>query len=51
MLFRSNPNKQILDKPELLEYLKNIENNILLTIGAGDIGLLADKIESILKQR
>lgn len=41
------PNKRILDKKELLSYVNGFENDIFLTIGAGDIGLLASKIEKI----
>lgn len=45
----TNPNKRILAKKELLEYVKIFKNEILLTIGAGDIGILANKIENLLK--
>lgn len=41
------PNKRILDKKELLSYVNGFKNDILLTIGAGDIGLLASKIEKL----
>jgi UDP-N-acetylmuramate--alanine ligase len=46
-----NPDKKILSKKELLEHLKKFELDILLTIGAGDIGLLVNEIDCILKQR
>lgn len=46
-----NPNKRILNKKELLSYVEEFKNDVLLTIGAGDIGLLANKIENIFKKR
>lgn len=46
-----NPNKQILDKIELLSYVEEFTNGVLLTIGAGDIGLMAQKFEKIFKKR
>jgi UDP-N-acetylmuramate--alanine ligase len=45
------PGKRILSKTELLNYLGEFENDVLLTMGAGDIGLLANKIEKIFKKR
>ncbi len=46
-----NPNKRILDKSELLSYIGVFKNDILLTIGAGDIGLLSTKIKEIFNKR
>jgi len=46
-----NANKRILDKMELLSYVEEFSNDVLLTIGAGDIGLLAYNIEKIFKKR
>lgn len=46
-----NLNKRILSKTELLSYVEEFTNDVLLTIGAGDIGLLAQKIEQLLKKR
>lgn len=46
-----NQDKRILDKTELLNFVKTFKNDILITIGAGDIGLLATKIEKILNER
>jgi len=45
-----NSNKRILSKAEALRYVETIKTDILLTIGAGDIGFLADKIEQIVKR-
>jgi len=46
-----NQNKRLLTKTELLRYLKTIQNEVILTMGAGDIGLLADEIENELNTR
>lgn len=40
-------NKKVLSKPEVLEYLKNSEHQVLLTMGAGDIDGLVAPIEKI----
>lgn len=39
---------QIMDSGEIMKYLSNNPPEVLLTMGAGDIGLLAKKIEMIL---
>jgi len=44
-----NPNKKLLKKVELLKYLKSSKPEVLLTMGAGDIGLMINEIEAILK--
>jgi UDP-N-acetylmuramate--alanine ligase len=43
--------KQLCRKIELLEELKNDENDILVTIGAGDIDIFRDPIVEILKYK
>jgi UDP-N-acetylmuramate--alanine ligase len=45
-----NSNKRILSKAEVLRYAETLKTDVLLTIGAGDIGFLADKIEQIVKR-
>ena len=42
--------KRILGKAEALRYVETIKTGVLLTIGAGDIGFFADKIEQIVKR-
>jgi len=46
-----NQNKRLLSKTELLKYFETIHNGVILTLGAGDIGLLADEIENELNTR
>ena len=46
-----NQNKRLLSKTELLKYFETIHNGVILTLGAGDIGLLADEIENELNAR
>ena len=46
-----NPNKILLGKDELLAYLEKKETDVLLTIGAGDIGMLGEKIKNLLQQK
>jgi UDP-N-acetylmuramate--alanine ligase len=41
----SNKNKKLMSKKELLKYLKDHKPEVLLTLGAGDIGLMLDQIE------
>ena len=43
------PEKQLLEKEELYALLKETKPELLLTLGAGDIGMMTDKIEEILK--
>ncbi len=42
----SGKNKFLLDKAELIAYAGKLTNEIFLTLGAGDIGLLAEKIKN-----
>ncbi len=42
------PEKQLLEKEELYALLKETKPELLLTLGAGDIGMMTDKIEEIL---
>ncbi len=46
-----NGNKKIMSKDGLLKYLETNKPEVLLTLGAGDIGLMLDKIEKVLKKR
>jgi len=41
--------KYIMNKKELLTFLKKEKPELLLTLGAGDIGLLAEEVEEIMK--
>ena len=43
-----NKNKQVLNKEELLESIKNNKTELLITAGAGDIDTLVDPIKKIL---
>jgi UDP-N-acetylmuramate--alanine ligase len=43
------PDKQLMEKPEVIQYVRDHKPAILLTMGAGDIELLADDIISVLK--
>jgi UDP-N-acetylmuramate--alanine ligase len=43
--------KKLLGPEALLSYLAKAELQVLVTLGAGDIGLLANDIETLLKQR
>jgi len=44
----TNPNKKLLTKEKLLEYLSVNKPQVLLTLGAGDIGLMPEKIKKVL---
>ncbi|HPB58240.1 MAG TPA: UDP-N-acetylmuramate--L-alanine ligase, partial [Bacteroidales bacterium] len=44
-----NPNKVKLSKQELVPYLVNRKPKVLITMGAGDIGVLVPEIEKALK--
>ncbi len=46
-----HPNKKLLSKIELPDYLKNSHQEVILTIGAGDIELLIPKIKEQLLQK
>lgn len=43
-----NTNKQLLQKETLLKYLKNTDFDVLVTIGAGDIGEMVKSIKKML---
>ena len=43
--------RHLLTKPEMLEFLRNNKNDIVLTMGAGDIDLQAEYIIEILKSK
>ena len=45
-----NTDKRILSKNELMEYLEKNKPELVLTMGAGDIGLLTKKIEKALQK-
>jgi len=47
----NNPEKEMLTKEQLLEYLKQEKPELLLTIGAGDIGMMVPEIEKILMEK
>ncbi len=44
-------NKQVLDKNEVLEWIKNNKTELLITAGAGDIDILVEPIKKILNNR
>lgn len=44
-------NKKVLQKNEVLTYLKDHHTQVLLTLGAGDIDTLVEPIESFLKEK
>jgi len=46
-----NPNKVLLGKDELLPYLEKKEIDVLLTLGAGDIGMMPEKIKNLLSRK
>ena len=46
----SNDSKIILKKNELLSYLKENENDVVVTLGAGNISDLVKPIKSILNR-
>ena len=46
-----NPNKVLLEKDELLRYLEKKETDVLLTLGAGDIGMMTEKIKNLLSRK
>lgn len=43
-----NPNKKLVDKKDLIEMIKDCKTDILVTLGAGDIGLEVPKIKKVL---
>ena len=46
-----NKNKQVLDKEEVLEWVKNNKTALLITAGAGDIDTLVEPIKDILNNK
>jgi len=46
-----NANKTLLSKEELLNYIQQKEFDVLLTIGAGDIGEMVDDIKKIVENK
>ncbi len=44
-----NSNKKLMKKDELLQYFRQSKPEVLITLGAGDIGLMLDDIEQVLK--
>jgi UDP-N-acetylmuramate--alanine ligase len=44
-------NKKVLQKNEVLAYLKEHNTEVLLTLGAGDIDMLVEPIEGFLKKK
>ena len=46
----TNPIKEVCSKEELLAVLKNKELDVLLTLGAGDIGTLVEPIKHLLNK-
>ncbi len=47
----NNKNKQILNKTEVIKWIEKNKPEVLITMGAGDIGLMVNKIETILKAK
>lgn len=47
----SKPNKKVLSKTSLLDYIKKNDFEILITLGAGDIDALVKPIEELLKEK
>ncbi len=45
----NNKNRQLLDKESLFQWLQTEKPELLLTLGAGDIGLMSDTIEKLLQ--
>jgi len=46
-----NNNKRVLDKDEVLEWIKNNKTELLITAGAGDIDTLVEPIKKILNSK
>ena len=44
----TNPNKKRMKKEEMLKYFLNHKPEVLLTLGAGDIGLMPEEIKNVL---
>lgn len=46
-----NPNKSLIDKKDLLSYIQEKEFDVLVTIGAGDIGEMVEDIKGIIENK
>ncbi len=46
-----NPNRVLLDKKSMLDHLEKIDNELLITAGAGDIDALVTPIKEILERK
>lgn len=47
----TNPVKYLVEKSQLLQFLKNNDTDVLVTIGAGDIGEMIDDIQKLIEQK
>ena len=47
----NNPEKMLVSKEQLFKYLQQEKPDVLLTLGAGDIGMMVPEIEKILMER
>ena len=47
----TSPEKQLVSKPELLELIKNTTADVVVTIGAGDIGEMVPEIKKVLNEK
>ena len=47
----NNPEKMLFSKEQLLKYLQREKPELLLTLGAGDIGIMVPEIEKILNEK
>ena len=45
------PEKTLLKRCELVEWVRNNDNELMVTLGCGDIGLLADEISAALREK
>jgi UDP-N-acetylmuramate--alanine ligase len=46
-----NKNKRLLDKAELMDWIKNNKTELLITAGAGDIDTLVEPVKFILNSK
>jgi UDP-N-acetylmuramate--alanine ligase len=46
-----NPNKILIEKENLIPFLEKKNVDVLITIGAGDIGMMTEKIKNLLAQQ
>lgn len=47
----TSPEKQLLNKPELIDLVKYTAANVIVTIGAGDIGEMVPEIKKVLNEK